>query len=115
MDLWQPSLEMAWKSSAFLLSALWTAQTTAQTQRPSVVGVILSNQTELASATGVYDTSQTPADLPWDTYNYCNAPHVSAEHYAKPNVSDATLVYLNTVMRHHKVRCCTYSGRDNGA
>ena len=31
--------------------------------------------------TGVYDSSTTPSYLPWNTYNYCNAPHVNAEHY----------------------------------
>lgn len=95
---------MLWRSSVLLLSSLWTSSTTAQ-QRKSVPGVILTNQTLLASVTGVYNTSQTPSDLPWDTYNYCNAPHVNAQHYTKPNVSGAKLVYLNTVIRHHKVRC----------
>ena len=67
-------------------------------------GTILANQTELASVTGVYNTSTTPSDLPWDTSNYCNAPHVNAAHYTKPNVPGAELVYMNTVIRHHKVR-----------
>ena len=59
----------------------------------------------LASAAGVYNSSVTPSDLPWNTYNYCNAPHVNAKHYAMPaNVSHAQLVYLNAVIRHHKVR-----------
>ncbi|KIP12191.1 hypothetical protein PHLGIDRAFT_62597 [Phlebiopsis gigantea 11061_1 CR5-6] len=92
---------MFW-SSTLVLSALWSAHTAAQTQRPSVIGVILTNQTLLASATGVYNTSQTPSNLPWNTYNYCNAPHVNAEHYTVPEIKDAKLVYLNTVIRHHK-------------
>ena len=105
MDLPQSALAMASKYTllaASALAALW-ADAAAQAQRPSVVGTILANQTALASATGVYNTSHTPRGLPWDTYNYCNAPHVSAEHYTKPNVSEAKLVYLNVVMRHHKV------------
>lgn len=96
--------DMFW-SSTLALSALWSSHTAAQTQRPSVIGVILTNQTLLASATGVYNTSQTPSNLPWNTYNYCNAPHVNAEHYTVPEIKDAKLVYLNTVIRHHKVLC----------
>ncbi|EKM52252.1 uncharacterized protein PHACADRAFT_176271 [Phanerochaete carnosa HHB-10118-sp] len=102
MELWHPTLEMAWKYTVFGLSAFWASHAAAQSQRPSVVGVILTNQTDLGSVTGVYNTSQTPADLPWDTYNYCNAPHVNAAHYTMPNVSGAKLVYLNAVIRHHK-------------
>lgn len=59
----------------------------------------------LSSAGGVYDSSTTPSHLAWNTYNYCNAPHVNAEHYFKPaNVPHAKLVYMNAVIRHHKVR-----------
>ena len=58
----------------------------------------------IASAAGVYDSSTTPAGLPWNTYNYCNAPHVNVAHYTMPNASDAKLVYMNVVIRHHKVR-----------
>ena len=54
---------------------------------------------------GVYNSSKTPSALPWNTYNYCNAPHVNAAHYAKPtNVSGSKLVYMNVMVRHHKVR-----------
>ena len=62
------------------------------------------NNTGLASADGVYNTSFTPSSLPWNTYNYCNAPHVNVAHYTMPNASDAKLVYMNVVIRHHKVR-----------
>ena len=59
----------------------------------------------LASVSGVYNSSRTPSTLPWDTYNYCNAPHVNAQHYHLPeNATGAKLVYLNVVTRHHKVR-----------
>ena len=58
----------------------------------------------LASANGVYNGSVTPSAFPWNTYNYCNAPHVIASEYTMPNVSDAKLVYMNTVIRHHKVK-----------
>lgn len=112
-EWWQRAVDrleaMFWRPSLVVSAAVASQTVLAQSQRPSVVGTILTNQTELASVTGVYNTSQTPADLPWNTYNYCNAPHVNAEHYVKPNVSDAKLVYVNTVIRHHKVRprvCC---------
>ncbi|TFY78410.1 hypothetical protein EWM64_g5599 [Hericium alpestre] len=53
--------------------------------------------------TGVYSSSETPASLPWNTYNYCNAPHVNAKHYAVPNEAHGSeLVYLNVMIRHHK-------------
>ncbi|KAI0743062.1 phosphoglycerate mutase-like protein [Daedaleopsis nitida] len=57
----------------------------------------------ISSSAGVYNSSLTPADLPWNTYNYCNAPHVNAKHYSKPtNALHAKLVYMNAVIRHHK-------------
>jgi hypothetical protein len=54
--------------------------------------------------TGVYDSSITPSDLPWNTYNYCNAPHVNSAHYMMPSESGAEMVYMNVMIRHHKVR-----------
>ncbi|KAF7424379.1 hypothetical protein PC9H_009686 [Pleurotus ostreatus] len=54
----------------------------------------------LADKNGVYDTSTTPPNLPWNTYNYCNAPHVNAAHYSSPK--NAKLEYVNVVIRHHK-------------
>ncbi|KZT03230.1 phosphoglycerate mutase-like protein [Laetiporus sulphureus 93-53] len=57
----------------------------------------------ISSAAGVYNSSITPSSLPWNTYNYCNAPHVNAKHYMLPdNASNAELVYTNVVIRHHK-------------
>lgn len=42
---------------------------------------------------------------PLNSYNYCNAPHVNAAHYSVPsNSSGAELVYMNVMVRHHKVR-----------
>ena len=58
----------------------------------------------LASANGVYNGSTTPSSLAWNTYNYCNAPHVVPAHYTLPSAKGAKLVYVNTVIRHHKVR-----------
>ncbi|KAI0920703.1 hypothetical protein AcV5_010377 [Taiwanofungus camphoratus] len=63
----------------------------------------LVNYSSISSIRGVYNSSITPASLPWNTYNYCNAPHVNAAHYSMPdNASDAVLVYINAVLRHHK-------------
>ena len=69
-----------------------------------LAGLASSQSGNLSSEDGVYSSSITPADLPWNTYNYCNAPHVNARHYPRPaNVSQAKLVYMNVVIRHHKV------------
>ncbi|PCH43274.1 phosphoglycerate mutase-like protein [Wolfiporia cocos MD-104 SS10] len=77
---------------AFLLQSTLLATTISQDYSGS-----------LSSRAGVYNSSHTPEDLPWNTYNYCNAPHVNAEHYQMPsNVSNATLTYMNVVLRHHK-------------
>jgi len=66
--------------------------------------LVLFASTLLASASGVYDSSETPLTLPWNTYNYCNAPHVNAAHYEPPpNRTGANLVHVSVVMRHHKV------------
>ena len=70
-----------------------------------LAGFATSQSGTLSSRDGVYDSSITPANLPWNTYNYCNAPHVNARHYSRPaNASHAKLVYMNAVIRHHKVR-----------
>ncbi|KAH8092212.1 phosphoglycerate mutase-like protein [Cristinia sonorae] len=57
--------------------------------------------TTISTPLGVYNSSKTPSNFLWNTYNYCNAPHVNAAHYNAPS-KDADLVYLNMVMRHHK-------------
>ncbi|TFK81329.1 phosphoglycerate mutase-like protein [Polyporus arcularius HHB13444] len=65
--------------------------------------VIGGDSGSLSSGQGVYNSSTTPSNLPWNTYNYCNAPHVNAKHYSLPaNASHAKLVYMNAVIRHHK-------------
>ncbi|KIN93474.1 hypothetical protein M404DRAFT_171145 [Pisolithus tinctorius Marx 270] len=56
----------------------------------------------LTSTPSVYNASITPSNLPWDTYNYCNAPHVNLDHYSFPNESGARLRFVVVVMRHHK-------------
>ncbi|SJX62622.1 related to acid phosphatase [Sporisorium reilianum f. sp. reilianum] len=63
----------------------------------------MSTNTSVTPFSGVFTSSVTPADLPWDTYNYCNAPHVSAKYYERPpQAKDARLVFVNVVQRHHK-------------
>ncbi|KAH9966321.1 phosphoglycerate mutase-like protein [Lactifluus volemus] len=67
---------------------------------------LLLAQNPLSSASGVYDSSQTPPTLPWNTYNFCNAPHVNAAHYDLPpqalSSDGAQLIHVSVVMRHHK-------------
>ena len=98
---------------SLLRAPLWSIQVLCSLAA-AAVGISTAGSTSgglLASAEGVYNSSITPSDLPWNTYNYCNAPHVNAARYAKPtNASRAELVYLNAVIRHHKVR-----GEDAGA
>jgi hypothetical protein len=68
---------------------------------------VLARYSPLVSESGVYDSSETPLTLPWNTYNYCNAPHVNAAHYElPPNITPmggGKLVHVSVVMRHHKV------------
>jgi hypothetical protein len=61
------------------------------------------------TVTGIYNSSKTPHSLPWNTYNYCNAPHVNHDHYVSPPVGDAKPVYTTIMMRHHKVREYEYA------
>jgi hypothetical protein len=72
--------------------------------------LFLTPMSALASASGVYNSSQTPSTLPWNTYNFCNAPHVNAAHYELPRNATFTsaggiqLIHVSVIMRHHKVR-----------
>lgn len=72
---------------------------------PSLVLVLAAPTSSTGQVqTGVYDTSTTPSYLPWNTYNYCNAPHVNAAHYTMPKDASAEMVYMNVMIRHHKVK-----------
>jgi hypothetical protein len=68
---------------------------------------VFAQHSPLASESGVYHSSNTPPTLPWNTYNYCNAPHVNAGHYELPphitSMGGGKLVHVSVVMRHHKV------------
>jgi len=72
--------------------------------------LFLTPMSALASASGVYNSSQTPSTLPWNTYNFCNAPHVNAAHYELPpnatfiSTGGSRLIHVSVIMRHHKVR-----------
>ncbi|THZ45959.1 hypothetical protein D6C87_02483 [Aureobasidium pullulans] len=49
----------------------------------------------------VFNSSMTPAGLPYSTYNWCNMPHVRASEYPKVN-SSYKLEYVHIIHRHHK-------------
>lgn len=57
------------------------------------------------TASGVYgfifNTSQTPGDVPYRTYNWCNMPHVRKEEYIVAP-SEYQLKYVEIIHRHHK-------------
>ncbi|CAO1615853.1 unnamed protein product [Sympodiomycopsis kandeliae] len=68
----------------------------------------LSNQTE-GGFGGIYNSSVLPKSLPWNTYNYCNAPRVNAARYTVPEQAkrhgrsrSAELVYVLNIQRHAK-------------
>ena len=88
---------MIFPSLAGIAALLLRMYTTALAYLFSLLGPTIAQ----SSTIGVYNSSKTPTDLPWNTYNYCNAPHVNAAHYSPPE--NAELVYFNLMMRHHKV------------
>lgn len=70
----------------------------------TLLTLTVAQDSPISTPSGVYNSSKTPESFAWNTYNYCNAPHVVADHYEFPtNVSDAKLVYANMMIRHHKV------------
>ena len=75
----------------------------ASTSTATMAAVPSASSTPGQTQTGVYDSSTTPSYLPWNTYNYCNAPHVNAVHYTMPKDASAEMVYMNVMIRHHKV------------
>ena len=100
--------------TALFIILMWNTITLLSNLTPFLLGFVLypytpvfgaeSVSSNLTHAVGIYNSSTTPSSLPCNIYNYCNAPHVNAAHYLKPtNVSGAKLVYLNVMMRHHKV------------
>ncbi|KIJ51212.1 hypothetical protein M422DRAFT_158528 [Sphaerobolus stellatus SS14] len=82
-----------------LLSLIFTAGSVSAAASPPTPSPV----SPIATVNGVYSGSQTPAQFPWNTYNYCNAPHVNAAHYSTPpNATGAELIYMNVMIRHHK-------------
>ncbi|KAF7979741.1 hypothetical protein HWV62_41116 [Athelia sp. TMB] len=61
----------------------------------------INSSSERSIGASVYNSSKTPEGLPWNTYNYCNAPHVNLAHYDVPDTA-AELVHVTAIMRHHK-------------
>lgn len=61
------------------------------------------------SASGIYNSSEIPQNLPWNTYIFCNAPHINATHYelarkvTAAGVGLVQLLHVSVLMRHHKV------------
>ncbi|KAG9711380.1 phosphoglycerate mutase-like protein, partial [Aureobasidium melanogenum] len=49
----------------------------------------------------IFNSSTTPAGLPYSTYNWCNMPHVRSTEYPKVN-SSYKLQYIHVIHRHHK-------------
>ncbi|CAD0087095.1 unnamed protein product [Aureobasidium mustum] len=49
----------------------------------------------------IFNSSNTPAGLPYSTYNWCNMPHVRRTEYPKVN-SSYKLEYVHVIHRHHK-------------
>lgn len=80
--------------------AILTA-TTVATAFAAAVTALSNTPASSLSAPGIYNGSSLPASLAWNTYNYCNAPHVNAEHYpgAPPHNK---LIYVTSFQRHAK-------------
>ena len=87
-----------------LVALVYTSSAQDTDSAPQVATNGTGFPTVISTPLGVYNSSKTPSKFPWNTYNYCNAPHVNAAHYEAPgSTPNATLVYLNAVIRHHKV------------
>ena len=50
----------------------------------------------------IFNTSQTPSDVPYSTYNWCNMPHARSAEYPRLNSTDLQLEYVEVIQRHHK-------------
>lgn len=49
----------------------------------------------------IFNSSTTPPDNPYSTYNWCNMPHARAQEYTTPP-QDYELAYVEVIHRHHK-------------
>lgn len=61
---------------------------------------MVNNLSTVLNGSGIYDfvfnSSSTPSDLPYSTYNWCNMPHVRAKEYQVPD-KDYQLQYVELV------------------
>lgn len=73
---------------------------------------MINNLDSVVNGTGVYgfifDSSTTPDDVPYNTYNWCNMPHVRAKEYPVPD-SDYELQYVEVVSQYPNVPFTTNS------
>lgn len=64
---------------------------------------MINNLSTVLNGSGIYDfvfnSSSTPSDLPYSTYNWCNMPHVRAKEYQVPD-KDYQLEYVEVVRYH---------------
>lgn len=49
----------------------------------------------------IFNTSQTPSNLPYSTYNWCNMPHIRKDEYILPP-PEYELRFVELIHRHHK-------------
>lgn len=66
---------------------------------------MINSLTSVVNDSGIYgyifNSSNTPASLPYSTYNWCSMPHVRAQEYIVPS-ADYELAYVEIIHRHHK-------------
>ena len=65
----------------------------------------INSLNSVLNGTGIYgyifDSSTTPGSIAYDTYNWCNMPHVRSQEYKVPP-ADYRLAYVEVIHRHHK-------------
>lgn len=66
---------------------------------------MINSLSSVVNGSGIYgyifNSSSTPASVPYSTYNWCDMPHVRAQEYVVPP-SDYELAYVEVIHRHHK-------------
>ena len=94
-------------SAAYLVALAGTAAAQCSSSTPSLSWYPpssndVNNLTMVVNGTGVYDfifnSSVTPAGVPYGTYNWCNMPHVRAQEYP-PAKSGYKLEYVELVSK----------------
>ncbi|KAK5081056.1 hypothetical protein LTR70_009318 [Exophiala xenobiotica] len=102
--------------AALLLGSSWTtAQSTNTTSCPTAppadlnwyppTKTVVNDLESVLNGTNIYgyifNSSTTPLDVPYSTYNWCNMPHTRANEYIIPD-PDFELRYVEVIHRHHK-------------